>query len=244
MKGFIDSKNIPEDEIVIMGGDMNVDLKCEEKASQDEYKSMLKILNAKDTALAPDADGHTLEYSFDAENNVFASGGPSSGGFSERLDYVLSSSSHLQPNESYAKIIPLKHNEHLGKLRDARKEQEAEMKKETTTVFRTFRGSRGRQNILSKGRNRAYIQSTKGTSPGSDAGSPSNSGSTPSKTQDDGEGSGKSPKSGTDTTESRDRLPSARMSEAMDDHDDYGSEDLANAKDLSDHYPIYAHFEY
>ena len=85
MKKFIDSRKIPAEEAVIIGGDLNVDkLKYPE-----QYREMLKILDADH----PTPTGHP--YTFDPTVNKVADKGPK-----EFLDYVLYSRGHLRPKIS------------------------------------------------------------------------------------------------------------------------------------------------
>ncbi|WP_438828514.1 sphingomyelin phosphodiesterase [Streptomyces hesseae] len=82
---FLDAKNIPADEQVMVAGDLNVDSRSE------EYGSMLA-----DADLAP-ADGRTGHpYSFDTkENSIAAYRYPTDP--REDLDYVLHRNGHVRP---------------------------------------------------------------------------------------------------------------------------------------------------
>ncbi|KAJ0401328.1 hypothetical protein P43SY_007897 [Pythium insidiosum] len=100
VRAFIDDKNISADDAVVIVGDLNVD-KC---SAQAEYDAMLQRLDASD----PACRAGSPEYSFDPTTNALAVDGPSSGGRTERLDYVLSSNRHRAPTASWSEIVPLK----------------------------------------------------------------------------------------------------------------------------------------
>lgn len=90
LKGFIDSKQLPDNEAVIIAGDLNVD-----KANyQQEYFNMLNTLGAEE--VIPDGD---YKYTADGRVNAWTDGTP------EILDYVLYSSSHKVPVSTKAKVI-------------------------------------------------------------------------------------------------------------------------------------------
>ncbi|WP_412850754.1 sphingomyelin phosphodiesterase [Chryseobacterium sp. PMSZPI] len=86
MKSFIDSLNIPADEMVIYGGDFNI------IKSSPEYPKMLQILNVN----APIYKG--LPSTWDTKNNTMASYHyPYPANNQEYLDYILVSNNHLVP---------------------------------------------------------------------------------------------------------------------------------------------------
>jgi endonuclease/exonuclease/phosphatase family metal-dependent hydrolase len=85
-KAFVDSKNIPAHEAVIMAGDFNVD-KVNFPA---EHQDFLTLLNATE----PRAMGE-FEFSYAGLVNIYAEEQ-----YSEYLDYVLYSNEHLVPFES------------------------------------------------------------------------------------------------------------------------------------------------
>src|SRR5215211_308908 len=82
IKAFIDSKNIPPDEAVIIGGDLNVD-----RTNRVEFENMKRILNAE---FPQRQSGHA--FTVDPSINEL-----SGGDHQEYLDYVLYSRAHLQP---------------------------------------------------------------------------------------------------------------------------------------------------
>lgn len=84
IRAFIDEKNIPADEAVIIAGDMNVDMYS---YGGQEYRNMLETLGARH----PPLEG--LRYSVDETLNDL--GG--NGGQRQLLDYVLYSARHRQP---------------------------------------------------------------------------------------------------------------------------------------------------
>ncbi len=85
-KSFVDGKNIPAHEAVIMAGDFNVD-KVNFPA---EHQDFLTLLNATE----PSALGE-FEFSYAGLVNIYADAQ-----YSEYLDYVLYSNEHLVPFES------------------------------------------------------------------------------------------------------------------------------------------------
>jgi len=86
MKSFVDGLNIPEDEMVIYGGDFNI------IKNTSEYSNMLQTLNVK----APAYKG--LPYSWDTKTNTMASYHyPYPANKQEYLDYILVSNDHLVP---------------------------------------------------------------------------------------------------------------------------------------------------
>ena len=82
---FIDAQNIPADEAVIFGGDMNVDMHTNKLG---EYDNMLSIFNSS----APTYIGHS--YSWDKYTNHYIDGGAEA---PEYLDYVLADNDYLAP---------------------------------------------------------------------------------------------------------------------------------------------------
>ncbi len=83
LKAFVDSRNIPATEPVILGGDLNVDM----TGSPAEYNSMLSILNA-----AHPMQLGNLKATWDPTINKCADAGKP-----EFLDYLLFSKAHLKP---------------------------------------------------------------------------------------------------------------------------------------------------
>ena len=91
IRQFIDQKNIPNFDAVLMGGDLNVN---KLKWPQD-YQDMLMNLNAT----APITTGYTTS-TFDPRVNKLASAAVSGGTTVEYLDYVLNSNTHRQPKQA------------------------------------------------------------------------------------------------------------------------------------------------
>ncbi|MBD1372765.1 sphingomyelin phosphodiesterase [Hazenella sp. IB182357] len=84
MRKFIEEKDIPKSETIIIGGDMNV-----MKSDTEEYQSMLDILNVGD----PTYTGHTGTW--DPETNAIA--GYSYPDYaSQHLDYIFIEKDHAQ----------------------------------------------------------------------------------------------------------------------------------------------------
>jgi len=83
LRSFIDSRNIPADEAVIVAGDLNVD----KLHYSSEYELMLQILNASEPEKADYGHDVTAD---DVTNNLAGDG-------QEYLDYVLYLNDHLQP---------------------------------------------------------------------------------------------------------------------------------------------------
>lgn len=88
IKSFVDSKQIPKDEPVIMGGDFNVN-----RFSQSTYESMIAILDVTH----PSSKG--LRYTSDGKINDLK-------GINTRtyLDYVFYSNNHLRPAEAFNEV--------------------------------------------------------------------------------------------------------------------------------------------
>jgi endonuclease/exonuclease/phosphatase family metal-dependent hydrolase len=87
IQSFMDSKGIPPSDMVIVGGDLNID------KGTNEYNSMLAILRATD----PPASGHP--WTVDPEiNDTSNSDGQ------KFLDYTLYSRRHLQPLRASAEV--------------------------------------------------------------------------------------------------------------------------------------------
>jgi endonuclease/exonuclease/phosphatase family metal-dependent hydrolase len=90
IRGFIDALNIPANEAVLVGGDLNVDKILN---NQNEYTDMFSILRAEE----PRYQGNT--YTYDPGLNLYASGTDY-----EYLDYVLRLSEHLAPLDSLNEV--------------------------------------------------------------------------------------------------------------------------------------------
>ena len=89
IRNYIDGKNIPANEPVIIAGDLNVD-----KAHfQNEYNNMLSILGAAEVITSG------YQYTADGRVNAWTDGSP------EFLDYVLYSVNHLAPVSSSAQVL-------------------------------------------------------------------------------------------------------------------------------------------
>jgi len=91
LKAFIESKNIPSNEPVLMAGDFNVD---KENFPQEHY-DFLNLMNATE----PMALGE-YPYSYAGPVNVY-----SEDQYTEYLDYVLYSNEHLTPVYSHNKLL-------------------------------------------------------------------------------------------------------------------------------------------
>lgn len=100
---FIKSKSIPEDELVLIGGDLNEDKFCFENVSdmkpvcqdQDYYNTMWDILSAVDPPLVGD-----LQFTITPDNDF------KDGSAKALLDYLLYRDDHLIPEASTScKII-------------------------------------------------------------------------------------------------------------------------------------------
>lgn len=101
LSDFIKRKAIPASETVLVMGDLNVPF-----SNQVEYQHMLETLHCADPC------EHSAENpSFNHISNILASSGPSSGGSSAMLDYILISKSHKQPVSATASTHPLKTEE-------------------------------------------------------------------------------------------------------------------------------------
>jgi hypothetical protein len=101
VREFVDALELPHDEPVVIMGDMNVN-NCAGDAS--EYKSMLEALDVVDPPLADASSA----FSFDPLTNALAVDGPSSGGQTERLDYVMLRRAHRQPVNTSTQVVQLK----------------------------------------------------------------------------------------------------------------------------------------
>jgi len=98
LKQFIDKQHISSHEPVIIAGDMNIEMRTEQKQSpkNNEYAYMLKTLNAFD----PKKIGHP--YTLDDRTNEWAKDGR---GY---LDYVLYSNEHRRPVRAIVRVVCLK----------------------------------------------------------------------------------------------------------------------------------------
>ena len=92
IKDFIDSKNIPDNEPVIVAGDLNID----KINMPDEYDAMQTSLNTQ----VPPMSG--WKYSYDPHHNHWAEGD------NEYLDYVLPINDHLVPLKSFNRVLSLR----------------------------------------------------------------------------------------------------------------------------------------
>jgi endonuclease/exonuclease/phosphatase family metal-dependent hydrolase len=103
LKKFMDSMKISSKDAVILSGDLNVDrLSCEGK---EEYEDILRKLDVADLEVK---EGSEQKYSFDPLTNKLAIDGPSSGGKTEHLDYILYGKSYRQPKRAQVEVIHLK----------------------------------------------------------------------------------------------------------------------------------------
>ncbi|MDY0855090.1 sphingomyelin phosphodiesterase [Bacillus thuringiensis] len=98
IQNFIKNKNIPSDEYVLIGGDMNVNKINAENNSNSEYTSMFKVLHAS----VPSYAGYTATW--DAKTNSIAKynfpDAPA-----EYLDYIVSSKDHAHPARIENKVL-------------------------------------------------------------------------------------------------------------------------------------------
>jgi phospholipase C len=100
IRKFIDKFNIPKNEMIIIGGDTNI-----EKYNEKEYNDQLNILNAK----SPRYLG--LRYTIDGRINRLAN--TQGGDKVEFLDYVLYDKNHKLPNEEKSFINALTYKSDL-----------------------------------------------------------------------------------------------------------------------------------
>lgn len=117
---FIKSENIPANEPVIIGGDLNVNM-----YDKDEYEMMLKTLNATQ----PPLDG-PYKYTWDPRVNKLD---PQQNlNITELLDYALYSNEHRKPTKSFNRILLFKaHQDWMPKV----SMQERVALKDRTTLF-------------------------------------------------------------------------------------------------------------
>ncbi|KAG6584691.1 phospholipase c [Phytophthora cinnamomi] len=114
MREFVDSLGLPKDEPVIFAGDMNVNKHADgAQAPEGEYTAMLDLLGVHE----PELHGESPLYSFDPHTNSLAVDGPSSGGITERLDYIMVERSHRQPVAASTEIVQLKATRHWAPSR-------------------------------------------------------------------------------------------------------------------------------
>jgi len=98
MKRFIDEKKIAKTDIVLVAGDLNV------PKETDDYARMVQLFDSIDlNSEAPNSNP-----SFDHVSNFLASKGPSSGGYSTTLDYILVCNEYRKPERASAKVLALK----------------------------------------------------------------------------------------------------------------------------------------
>ncbi len=91
LKRYIDDKNIPYNEPVIMAGDFNVD----KLNYEQEHVDFLELMEATE----PEATG-TYPYSYAGPANIYAEDQ-----YKEYLDYVLYSNNHLAPYDSNNQLV-------------------------------------------------------------------------------------------------------------------------------------------
>lgn len=89
LRSFMDGKNIPSSEPVIIAGDLNVD----KNDYPAEYNAMLSTLNATEVAVSG------YQFTADGDRNGWHDNE------AEILDYVLYSNSHIAPITSSAKVL-------------------------------------------------------------------------------------------------------------------------------------------
>ncbi|KAL4171814.1 hypothetical protein KRP22_006992 [Phytophthora ramorum] len=116
MREFVDSLCLPKHEPVIFAGDMNVNKHADGAQAPDgEYTAMLDLLGVHE----PELHAKSPIYSFDPHTNSLAVDGPSSGGVTERLDYVMVERNHRQPVAASTEIVQLKATRHWAQPRGA-----------------------------------------------------------------------------------------------------------------------------
>ncbi|CAM4349277.1 sphingomyelin phosphodiesterase [Bacillus manliponensis] len=93
---FIHNKQIPANEYVLIGGDINVD-----KGNSSEYASMLSTLHA----VEPNYTGHTATWDT-ATNSIAKYNYPTAQ--AEHLDYIVASKNHKQPIYMNNEVLPVK----------------------------------------------------------------------------------------------------------------------------------------
>jgi endonuclease/exonuclease/phosphatase family metal-dependent hydrolase len=91
LRAFVDAQAIPDDELVIVAGDLNVD------AFTPELDVMLGVLRAAWPSVVGDA-----RFTWDPETNALAYGPQ------EWLDYVLVAVDHAQPTRAWNRAMPLR----------------------------------------------------------------------------------------------------------------------------------------
>jgi endonuclease/exonuclease/phosphatase family metal-dependent hydrolase len=95
------SSIISPHDVVIYAGDMNVDRALDDGIHYQDMLSRLNCIDYSPTEYLP---------SFNHIKNVLASSGPSSGGTSELLDYILFSKEHRLPAQASTKVLELTTN--------------------------------------------------------------------------------------------------------------------------------------
>lgn len=113
LRNFIQAKNIPSYEAVLVAGDLNVDrwdpVPLDDVDVSPEFKNEHERM--LDTLRCKEAEYVSLDenkYSFNSGTNLLAAPGLSSDGACELLDYVLYSKDHRLPVESSTWICPLR----------------------------------------------------------------------------------------------------------------------------------------
>lgn len=89
---FVKKKNIPKDETVYIGGDLNVN------KGTEEFKDMLKNLNVNDVLYA----GHNSTW--DPQSNSIAKYNYPNGK-PEHLDYIFTDKDHKQPKQLVNEVV-------------------------------------------------------------------------------------------------------------------------------------------
>ncbi|GMF24153.1 unnamed protein product [Phytophthora lilii] len=109
IREFVDSLHLPKDDPVIFAGDLNVNKHANGAQSPEgEYTTMLDLLDVHE----PELSAKSPIYSFDPHTNSLAVDGPSSGGITERLDYIMLERSHRQPIAASTEVVQLKATRH------------------------------------------------------------------------------------------------------------------------------------
>nr|UWJ25970.1 pesticidal crystal protein Orf2Ab [Bacillus thuringiensis] len=89
LANFIEKKNIPFEEYVVIGGDFNINL-----YDQENYNYLIEVLNV----IEPNYTGHP--YTWDKDTNLYASYSDPDGK-NEHLDFILLRTKHRLPPENW-----------------------------------------------------------------------------------------------------------------------------------------------
>lgn len=107
IKLFIQEKDIPVDELVVYGGDMN-----ENKFDHEKYWQY-EVMLEKTEAFEPEHPEGSQQFSYDTLMNPIPASFQEED-FEELLDYVLVSNNHGQPEESSCEVLVAQYPEDCG----------------------------------------------------------------------------------------------------------------------------------